>query len=55
MEHKQGCLAGSIDLDEENSLSNILGPHPKHVDFKGNIIYRPDMSRINENAEDNEM
>ncbi|MCM3789368.1 sensor domain-containing diguanylate cyclase [Domibacillus indicus] len=56
-----GFLGGSINLDENNSLSDILGEHPQHesgsyvyvVDSKGNIIYHPDFSRISENVKDN--
>ncbi|OES45818.1 sensor domain-containing diguanylate cyclase [Domibacillus iocasae] len=58
-----GFLGGSINLDENNSLSNILGEHPQHesgsyvyvVDSKGNLIYHPDSSRIRENVKDNEV
>jgi diguanylate cyclase (GGDEF)-like protein len=56
-----GFLGGSIYLDEENSLKDTLGQHPKHlnnsyvyvVDSKGNIIYHPESRRINDNVIEN--
>lgn len=56
-----GFLGGSINLDENNSLSDILSEYSQHesglyvcvVDSKGNIIYHPDLSRISENIKDN--
>lgn len=57
----KGFIAGTIYLYEENSLTRVLGQHPKHendsyvyvVDSKGNVIYHPDKDRINVNAEKN--
>lgn len=58
-----GFLGGTIYLHEENSLKTILGMHPQHkndsyvfvVDSKGNIIYHPNLQRINDNVIKNEM
>ncbi|MCP3764738.1 sensor domain-containing diguanylate cyclase [Domibacillus sp. A3M-37] len=58
----KGFIAGTIHLhDEKNSLTRVLGQHPKHendsyvyvVDSKGNIIYHPDKNRINDSAKEN--
>ncbi|HWO96917.1 MAG TPA: diguanylate cyclase [Bacillus sp. (in: firmicutes)] len=57
----KGFLAGTIHLQEDNSLRRILGRHPKHennsyvfvVDSKGNIIYHPETNRINDNVKNN--
>ncbi|PLS17978.1 hypothetical protein CVD28_09845 [Bacillus sp. M6-12] len=57
----KGFLAGTIHLQEKNSLKRVLGQHPKHqndsyvyvVDSAGNIIYHPDEKRINTNAIEN--
>lgn len=56
-----GFIAGTINLNEENSIKAILGQHPKHendsyvyvVDSKGNIIFHPNVNRINDNVKDN--
>lgn len=58
-----GFIAGTINLHEENSLKAILGQHPKHqndsyvyvVDSKGNIIFHPNINRINDNVKENEV
>ncbi|TCJ01524.1 sensor domain-containing diguanylate cyclase [Cytobacillus praedii] len=58
-----GFLAGTINLHEENSIKTILGQHPKHqndsyvyvVDSKGNIIFHPNINRINDNVKENEV
>jgi diguanylate cyclase (GGDEF)-like protein len=58
-----GFIAGTIYLNEKNSLKNILGLHPKHlsdsyvyvVDSKGNIIYHPKSERINDNVKENKV
>jgi diguanylate cyclase (GGDEF)-like protein len=58
-----GFIAGTIYLNEENSLKKILGLHPEHfnqsyvyvVDSSGNIIYHPDSKRINDNARQNKV
>lgn len=59
----RGVLAGTIHLQEDNSLRKVLGRHPKHennsyvyvVDSKGNIIYHPDTNRINDNVKNNKV
>lgn len=56
-----GFIGGTIHLHEENSLTRVLGQHPKHendsyvyvVDSKGNIIYHPEKDRINDSAIEN--
>ncbi|WP_102275360.1 sensor domain-containing diguanylate cyclase [Cytobacillus massiliigabonensis] len=56
-----GFLAGTINLHEDNSLKTILDQHPKHqnnsyvyvVDSKGNIIFHPDIKRINDSVKEN--
>ncbi|MFD2444599.1 sensor domain-containing diguanylate cyclase [Bacillus sp. CGMCC 1.16607] len=56
-----GFIAGSIYLEEENSLQNTLGLHPEHlsnsyvyvVDSKGSIIYHRDENRIGDNVKEN--
>jgi diguanylate cyclase (GGDEF)-like protein len=56
-----GFLAGTIHLEEDNSLKNILGKHPEHqndsyvfvVDSKGDIIYHPDEDRNKDNVIEN--
>lgn len=58
-----GLLGGTIYLNEDNSLKNILGLHPEHfndsyvyvVDSSGNIIYHPESERINDNAKENKV
>lgn len=58
-----GYIGGTIYLNEENSLRNILGLHPQHlndsyvyvVDSKGNIIYHPETERINDNVKGNKV
>ncbi|WP_409292884.1 diguanylate cyclase [Peribacillus sp. SCS-37] len=57
----KGFIGGTIRLHEENSLTRVLGQHPKHendsyvyvVDSKGNIIYHPNKDRINDSAKEN--
>ncbi|MEK3856263.1 cache domain-containing protein [Cytobacillus sp. FSL H8-0458] len=59
----KGFLAGSIYLQEENSLTKVLGQHPKHendsyvyvIDSEGNIIYHPVKDRINDNVTENKV
>ncbi|MCP3764894.1 diguanylate cyclase [Domibacillus sp. A3M-37] len=56
----KGFIGGAIHLREENSLTRVLGQHPKHendsyvyvVDSKGKIIYHPDKDRINDSAKE---
>jgi diguanylate cyclase (GGDEF)-like protein len=57
----KGFIAGTIHLHEENSLTRVLGQHPKHendsyvyvVDSNGHVIYHPDSDWINVNAKEN--
>ncbi|WP_082091563.1 sensor domain-containing diguanylate cyclase [Domibacillus tundrae] len=59
----KGFIGGTIYLHEENSLTRVLGQHPKHVndsyvfvvDPDGHVIYHPDSDWINVNAEENEV
>ncbi|MHC0038673.1 sensor domain-containing diguanylate cyclase [Pseudoneobacillus sp. C159] len=59
----KGFLAGTIYLNEDNSLKKTLGEHPKHlknsyvyvVDSNGTIIYHPDSDQINKNARENKV
>ncbi|MCP3764962.1 sensor domain-containing diguanylate cyclase [Domibacillus sp. A3M-37] len=59
----KGFIGGTIHLHEENSLTRVLGQHPKHendsyvyvVDSKGNVIYHPDSEWINVNVKENEV
>jgi diguanylate cyclase (GGDEF)-like protein len=56
-----GFLGGTIYLNEDNSIKDVLGLHPKHdvdsyvyvVDSKGNIIYHPEKNRIGNNVFEN--
>ncbi|RFU71643.1 diguanylate cyclase [Peribacillus saganii] len=59
----KGFIGGTIHLHEINSLTRVLGQHPKHennsyvyvVDSQGNVIYHPDKNRINDNVKENEI
>ncbi|MFC0559169.1 sensor domain-containing diguanylate cyclase [Halalkalibacter alkalisediminis] len=57
-----GFLAGTIYLQEENIIKTILGEHYAKdgsyvyvVDKSGTLIYHPDVNRIGEKVEDNEV
>lgn len=56
----KGYISGSIYLLEDNVLNDLLGAHFFQddsyfyvVDIEGNILYHPDLARINENVADN--
>ncbi|WP_409304079.1 sensor domain-containing diguanylate cyclase [Peribacillus sp. SCS-155] len=59
----KGFIAGTIMLQEDNSLKRVLGEHPKHendsyvfvVDSSGNVIYHPDSRWLNVNVKANEV